>query len=82
MAHHKFKVGQMVDLSPSRASIPASGPAYKILRLLPQEGGEYFYGIKTITEAFEQIVKESKLVRTRKQTEGGEDGKTLHQIEP
>jgi hypothetical protein len=46
MANHKFNVGQMVDLIPSRAVIPALVRAYKILRVLPQEGGEPLYRIK------------------------------------
>jgi hypothetical protein len=44
--------------------VPASVRAYKILRLLPQEGGEPLYRIKTIAEAFERIAKESELVRS------------------
>jgi hypothetical protein len=32
--------------------------------LLPQEGGEPLYRIKTIAEAFERIMKESELVRS------------------
>jgi hypothetical protein len=62
MASHKFKVGQMVDFIPSRAGVPASVRAYKVLRLLPHERGERLYRIKTIVEAFERIAKESELV--------------------
>ncbi len=64
MSNHKFKVGQMVDFIPSRAGVPPSVRAYKILRLLPQEGGEPLYRIKTIAEAFERIAKESELMRS------------------
>jgi len=64
MASHKFRVGQMVDLIQARAGIPALVRAYKILRVLPQEGGEPLYRIKTIREAFERIAKESELVRS------------------
>ena len=64
MVNHKFKVGQMVDLISSHVGLPASVRAYKILRLLPQEGGEPLYRIKTIAEAFERIAKESELVRS------------------
>jgi hypothetical protein len=59
MANHKFKVGQMVDFIPSRSGVPASVRAYKILRLLPQEGGEPLYRIKTIAEAFERIASQA-----------------------
>lgn len=62
MANHKFKVGQMVDFMPSRAGVPASIRGYTIVRLLPLEGGERLYRIKTIAEAFERIAKESELV--------------------
>ena len=64
MSNHKFKVGQMVDFNPSSVGVPASVRAYKILRLLPREGGEPLYRIKTIAEAFERIAKENELVRS------------------
>jgi hypothetical protein len=35
---------------------------YKIVRLLPHEGGECLYRIKSITEPFERVVRESELV--------------------
>ncbi len=65
MASHKFKVGQMVDFVPSRAGVPAPVRTYKILRLLPHEGGERLYRIKTIAEAFERVAKESELARSQ-----------------
>jgi hypothetical protein len=65
MATHKFKVGQMVDFTPSRSGVPASVRSYKILRLLPKDGIECLYRIKTIAEAFERIAKESELVHSR-----------------
>ena len=37
---HKFKVGQMVDFVPSKSGVPASARSYKVLSLLPTEGGE------------------------------------------
>jgi hypothetical protein len=65
MATHKFKIGQMVEFTPSRPGVPASERAYKILRLLPKDGIECHYRIKTIVEAFERIAKESELVQSR-----------------
>ena len=62
MAGHKFRVGQAVDFKPSRVGVPASLREYKILRLLPHDGGERLYRIKTITEPLERIAKESELV--------------------
>ena len=35
--------------------------AYKILRLLPLEGGEKRYRIKTITESLDRIANESEI---------------------
>lgn len=63
MPYTKFRVGQMVDFSPAKADNPASVRVYKILRLLPQANAECRYQIKTISEAFAQIAKESELVR-------------------
>ncbi len=61
---HKFKVGQLVEFVPSKRGVPASARAYKVLSLLPTEGGERLYRIKTIAEAFERIARESELLRT------------------
>jgi hypothetical protein len=64
MPAHKFKVGQMVDFVPSNRAMPASARSYKIVRVLPTEGGEQLYRIKTIAEVFERIARESELLRT------------------
>ena len=61
MSIHKFKVGQMVDFFPSQRALSASVRAYKILRLMPSDAGELLYRIKTISEPFERIAKESEL---------------------
>lgn len=61
---HKFKVGQMVDFVPSKTGVPASARSYKIVSLLPEEGGEKRYRIKTIAETFERTARESELLRT------------------
>jgi hypothetical protein len=61
MPNHKYKVGQAVDLTPGRWGFPASAREYKILRLLPSEGGELMYRIKSTAETFERVAKESEL---------------------
>jgi len=61
MTMHKFKVGQMVDFSAARGGVPASGTGYKIVRVLPVEGGLKIYRIKTISESFERVAKEGEL---------------------
>ena len=63
MSAHKFKVGQLVDYAPGRLSFPASGGPYKIIRLLPAEDGQLHYRIKSTSETFERVAKESELHR-------------------
>jgi hypothetical protein len=65
MPESKFRVGEMVDFYPSQRGVPASVRSYKILRLMPFEGGDRLYRIKTIVEAFERVARESELVRAR-----------------
>jgi hypothetical protein len=60
----KFRVGQMVDFVPSQRGVAASARSYKITMLLPSEGGERLYRIKTIAEVFERIARESELLVT------------------
>ena len=62
MAQHKFKVGQFVDYRPGRlsGSLLASSK-YKILRLLPAEGSDLLYRIKSADETFERVAKEHEL---------------------
>lgn len=63
MTAHKFKVGQSVTLAPARQAMPASSREYKIVRLLPAEGGQLQYRIKGVGETFERIARESELSR-------------------
>jgi hypothetical protein len=63
MARHKFKVGQLVDFAPPRPGVPVSGRQYEVTRLLPVEGGELLYRVKSRAETFERIAKESELTR-------------------
>ena len=53
MAHHKFKVGQLVDFAPSRPGVPTSGRQYEVVRQLPAEAGEFQYRVKSKAETFE-----------------------------
>jgi hypothetical protein len=63
MVHHRFKVGQLVDFSPARPGVPTSGHEYQIVQTLPIEGGELLYRVKSRSEAFERIAKESELTQ-------------------
>jgi hypothetical protein len=61
MPKHKYKVGQSVEFTPTRSAIPSASRAYTIVRLLPADGGEPLYRIKSITEPFERIAQEREL---------------------
>jgi hypothetical protein len=61
MPRHRFKVGQAVDFTPGRWGLPASSREYKVLKLLPFEGGDLLYRIKSAAETFERVAKESEL---------------------
>ena len=61
MADAKYRVGQMVDLRATRPGAAGTLRGFKILLLLPYEFGERQYRIKTNTEAYERIAKESEL---------------------
>jgi hypothetical protein len=52
----------MVDLGYSPA-VQARGPVlgYRVMRLVPHDGDEPLYQIKTILEPFERIVRENEL---------------------
>jgi len=68
VARHKFKVGQIVDFSQPRLSLPAVRGQYEIVRLLPSDGSEFQYRIKA-GESFERIAKESELSRGSSESE-------------
>jgi len=63
VSDHTYKIGQMVHFSPGRASMAATSREYKIVRLLPPEGGQNLYRIKGIAETFERMARESDLSR-------------------
>lgn len=63
MARHKYKVGQLVDYSPSRMGLSVSARGYEVKRLLPLEGSDFLYRIKSPTESFERVAKEQDLAR-------------------
>lgn len=58
---HKYKVGSSVYFTASNVSRPAASGTYEVVRLLPTEGDDCQYRIKSSTEAFERVAKESQL---------------------
>ena len=59
---HKFPVGATVYFTASNISRPAARGTYEVIRQLPTEGDDFQYRIKSATEAFERVAKESQLV--------------------
>ena len=43
----------------------AADGAYQVVKLLPSDGDDYQYRIKSASEAFERVAKESQLDRSR-----------------
>jgi len=63
MRTHKYQVGEMVFYtSPTFGRAAATG-SYIVVKLLPSEGDDYQYRIKSSGEAFERVAKESQLDR-------------------
>lgn len=60
---HKYQVGETVYYtSPTFGRAAASG-SYTVVKLLPSDGEDYQYRIKSSGEAFERVAKESQLDR-------------------
>ena len=60
---HKYRVGEVVYYtSPSFGRAAATG-SYTVIKLLPSDGADYQYRIKSSGEAFERVAKESQLDR-------------------
>jgi hypothetical protein len=58
---HKYQIGEMVYYtSPTFGRAAATG-SYQVVKLLPSEGDDYQYRIKSSGEAFERVAKESQL---------------------
>lgn len=58
---HKYSVGEIVYFTASNVARPAASGTYEVIRLLPTDGDDCQYRIKSSTEAFERVAKESQL---------------------
>jgi hypothetical protein len=58
---HKYTVGETVYFTASNVARPAATGTYEVIRLLPTDGDDCQYRIKSSTEAFERVAKESQL---------------------
>jgi hypothetical protein len=60
---YKFKVGQSVSFTSGPFGRGGANSIYKVMQLLPAEGDDYQYRIKSAHEPHERVVKESQLTR-------------------
>lgn len=58
---HKYIVGETVYFTASNVARPAASGTYEVIKLLPTDGDDCQYRIKSSTEAFERVAKESQL---------------------
>ena len=63
MNNHKFKVGQTVSYTSKFIATVNAGAVFKITRLLPAEDDELQYRIRSASEPYERVAKESQLGR-------------------
>ena len=63
MSDHKFKVGQSVLYTSGPFGRGATSGVYKVTHLLPPQGDDHQYRIKSSDKPHERVVKESELHR-------------------
>ena len=63
MSDHKFKVGQSVHYTSGPYGRGTADGSYKVTQLLPPEGDDHQYRIKSTSEPHERVVRESQLAR-------------------
>jgi len=61
MYTHKFKVGQNLVFSPSRYERQPTPGLFEVTRLLPLEGVEFQYRVRSSSNGQERVVRESQL---------------------
>lgn len=62
---HKFAIGQTVFYTSKPLGHMAANGTYQIVKLLPSDGEDFQYRIKSPSEAFERVAKESQLDASR-----------------
>ncbi|HRN83798.1 MAG TPA: hypothetical protein PK857_03180 [Hyphomicrobium sp.] len=64
MSAHTFKLGQVVTYHPPKGAVSRSS-MYRVSKLLPIEGGELKYRIKSATDNCERVASEGQLTCER-----------------
>ena len=65
MDEHKFKVGQSVNFMSGPFGRAGVNDIYTVTQLLPFEGEDHQYRIKSANEPYERVAKESYLSRAK-----------------
>jgi len=60
---HKFRIGDNVHFIAGLLGRESAGGVYQVVRLLPSEGDEQQYRVKSATEPHERVAKQSQLER-------------------
>jgi hypothetical protein len=60
---HKYNVGQTVYYTSGLVGRHGGSGTYRVVRLLPPDGNDFQYRIKSVSEAYERVAKESQLER-------------------
>jgi hypothetical protein len=63
LSEHKFRIGQSVHFTSGPYGRGGVSGIYKVTQLLPPEGDDRQYRIKSASEPHERVVKESQLNR-------------------
>jgi hypothetical protein len=61
MAAHSFTIGQSVDLVPGRFDGNVPRGLYTVQRLLPNDGADREYRVRSTRDGHERVVRESQL---------------------
>jgi hypothetical protein len=60
---HRFRIGESVHFTSGMIGRGGASGVYEVVRLLPSEGDEQQYRIKSATEPHERVAKQSQLER-------------------
>ena len=63
MPHHSFAVGQMLEFDPGKFDGTAARGSYTVVRLLPNDGSDREYRVRSARDGHERVVPESQLRR-------------------
>jgi len=61
LKEHRFRLGESVYFTSRPIGHMVANSSYEIVRLLPSDGSDYQYRIKSAKEAFERVARESQL---------------------